>query len=57
MADNKIRLPSSMGGLINYSQEYRSKIEFKPGLVIIICALVAMLVLLMHIYGNALLGI
>lgn len=34
MADNKIHMPSSGGGLIRYYDEYKSKIEIKPEYVI-----------------------
>jgi len=43
MADNKISLPSSGGGLVRYFDEYRSKIEIKPEYVI--AAIVVVIIL------------
>lgn len=34
MADEKITLPGSGGGLIRYFDEYKSKIEFGPWVVV-----------------------
>lgn len=44
MADDKIRMPSSGGGLIRYYDEYKSKIEIPPMYVVV--AIVAAIVLL-----------
>jgi preprotein translocase subunit Sec61beta len=40
MADNKIRMPSSGGGLINYYDEFKSKLTFSPKVVLIIIIVV-----------------
>jgi len=50
-------MPSSMGGLVRYFDEYKSKISFKPGYVVIMCIIVIIIMLVLHLYGNALLGI
>ena len=57
MADNKINLPSSGGGLIRYFDEFKSKIVFKPQVVIVFIALVIILELILHVYGNSLFGL
>lgn len=57
MAQDRVSMPSSMGGLVRYFDEYNSKIEFKPGVVIVLCILVMVIVILLHMYGNSLLGI
>ncbi len=57
MAQDRIHMPSSMGGLVRYFDEYTSKIEFKPGVVIVLCIIVMVIVILLHMYGNSLLGI
>jgi len=57
MADDKIRMPSGMGGLIRYFDEYKSKIKFKPGHIIILCLLVIVIMVVLYTYGNAWLGI
>lgn len=57
MAKDKIQMPSSMGGLLRYYDEYKSKIEFKPGHVIVITVLVMIIIILLHIYGRSMLGL
>ena len=57
MAQDKISMPSGMGGLVRYFDEYKSKIKFKPGHVIVICAVVIIIMLVLYTYGNRLLGI
>ena len=54
--DNKIRMPMGQGGLMRYFDEYRSKIEFSPGAVIIITVAIMIIVILLHYFGDALLG-
>lgn len=49
MADNRIRMPSSGGGLIRYYDEYKSKIEIPPMYVIItISAAIVLLTVLRY---------
>jgi len=55
--DNKINLPSSGGGLIRYFDEYRSKISFKPGHIIILVIIIIIIEIILHTWGNSLLGI
>jgi preprotein translocase subunit Sec61beta len=50
-------MPSSMGGLVRYFDEYKSKITFKPGHIIILCIVVMIIMILLNLYGKALLGI
>ncbi|HDQ60056.1 MAG TPA: preprotein translocase subunit Sec61beta [Candidatus Woesearchaeota archaeon] len=47
----KVKLPSSGGGIIQYYDEYKSKIEITPVHVIIITIAVMLGVVLMHIIG------
>jgi len=54
---NKIQMPSGMGGLVRYFDEYRSKIEFKPGHIVIMCIVVIIIMLILHMWGNSWLGI
>ena len=56
MANDRIRLPSSMGGLVSYTNEYESKIQFKPAYVIVFCIIVVLIAVFLHVYGSALLG-
>jgi preprotein translocase subunit Sec61beta len=57
MADNKINLPSSGGGIVRYFDELTSKINLKPEVVMIIIALVIVFILLLQVYGNSLFGV
>lgn len=54
--DRKLQMPSGMGGLVRYFDEYRSKIEIKPGHVIVICVLIIVVLIILHASGKALLG-
>ena len=57
MAQNRVTLPSSGGGLTRYFDEYHSKISFKPGHIIILILVIMIIVLILHSQGGALLGI
>jgi len=55
--DNKVQMPSSGAGLTRYFDEYKSKIEIKPGHVIILIAVVIIIEVILHLQGNSLLGL
>ena len=55
--DNKIQMPSGMGGLVRYFDEYKSSIEFKPGHIILLCVVVIVIMFFLYAYGNQLLGL
>ena len=57
MAQNRISMPSGMGGLVRYFDEYKSKIKFKPGHIIVFCIIIMVIMLFLYSYGNRLLGI
>jgi preprotein translocase subunit Sec61beta len=44
--DDKISMPSGMGGLMRYFDEYKSKIQMKPAYVIVLVAVLIALVVL-----------
>ena len=48
MAKDKVRMPSSGAGITRYFDDYRSKIEFKPGHIIILVAIVIIIELILH---------
>ncbi|HII16185.1 MAG TPA: preprotein translocase subunit Sec61beta [Nanoarchaeota archaeon] len=48
MADDKIRMPSSGGGLIRYYDEYKSKIEMPPTYVVAGITAILVLVVVLH---------
>jgi preprotein translocase subunit Sec61beta len=56
MAQPKMQMPSSSAGLTRYFDDYRSKIQFKPGHVVILAIVVALIVILLNVYGHTLLG-
>jgi preprotein translocase subunit Sec61beta len=56
MADDKVRMPSSTAGITRYFDEYRSKLRFKPGHVLIIGIIVMILIILLHRYGTSFLS-
>ena len=57
MAKDKISMPSSMGGLVRYFDEYRSRISFKPGTVIVLSVIVIIIMIIVHLYGKSFLGL
>ena len=40
MADNRVQMPSGMGGLVRYSEGTKSKLTLKPEMVIALILLV-----------------
>ena len=48
MAEDRIGLPSSGGGLVRYSEDYKSKFELTP--VIVIAAIVIVAVIEIYLY-------
>ncbi|MAG91404.1 preprotein translocase subunit Sec61beta [Candidatus Woesearchaeota archaeon] len=57
MAQDRISMPSGMGGLVRYFDEYKSKIKFKPGHIIVLSIVVMLIMFFLYNYGNRLLGI
>jgi preprotein translocase subunit Sec61beta len=51
MADNKIRIPSGMGGLVRYFDDYKSKIMIKPEHVAFLICLVIIIEFFLHRLG------
>ncbi|MBS3082702.1 preprotein translocase subunit Sec61beta [Candidatus Pacearchaeota archaeon] len=49
MADEKIRMPASFGGLTRYFEDYKSKIELKPEHVIFLIVVVILAEFAVHI--------
>ena len=57
MANDRISMPSGMGGLVRYFDEYKSKVKFKPGHIIVLSVVVIIIMIILYTYGNKLLGI
>ena len=55
--DNRISLPSGMGGLMRYNDEFDSKLKLKPGSVIVIAVILIILILALHVWGDSIFGI
>lgn len=49
MANDRINLPSGMGGLMRYFDEYKSKIQLKPAYVIVLIAVFIILELVIRL--------
>jgi preprotein translocase subunit Sec61beta len=56
MAKDKISMPSSMGGLVRYFDEYKSRISLKPGTVIVLSVVIIIVMIIIHVYGKSFLG-
>ena len=50
MADDRIQLPQSGGGLVRYSETTGSKIQLTPIMVIVIIAVVTLFAVLLHVF-------
>jgi len=50
MADNKIQLPGSFGGLVRYDEEYKSKFVVSPAQVIGFVVLIILFVIALNVF-------
>lgn len=50
MADDKISMPGSMGGLMRYDEEYKSKFMLGPAHVVVFIILVIVFVTILKIF-------
>ena len=48
MARERMRMPSGMGGLVRYFDDYKSKLEFKPSIVVVLVVVVIIIEILIH---------
>jgi len=48
MADNKISMPSSGGGIMRYFDEYKSKIEIPPTYLVIAIIAISVFIIILH---------
>ncbi|MFW6450383.1 MAG: preprotein translocase subunit Sec61beta [Nanoarchaeota archaeon] len=49
--NNKVSMPSSTAGITRFFDDYKSKIEFKPGYVVVLIVFVIILEFLLHSMG------
>jgi len=52
--DGKVRLPSSSGGIMQYYDEYHSKINISPWHVVVLVIIVMIIITVLHLAGPAL---
>lgn len=57
MAQERISMPSSMGGLVRYFDEYKSKIQFKPGHIVVFIIIIILVEIFLNWRGTSLLGL
>jgi preprotein translocase subunit Sec61beta len=55
--NSKVNMPSGTGGLVRYFDEYKSKIEFKPGMIIILVIIIIIIEIILHLQGFRFLGL
>ncbi|MCD6547043.1 MAG: preprotein translocase subunit Sec61beta [Nanoarchaeota archaeon] len=56
MSDQKIRLPASYGGIMQYYDEFKSKFRLSPYMVIALTIAVMIFVLILHSIGPKIFG-
>ena len=57
MAQNRINLPSGTAGITRFFDEYKSKISFKPGVIIFVAILVMVIEIILYLYGYSIFGV
>ena len=50
--DNKVSMPTSTAGLTRFFDDYKSKIEFKPGHLVVLIIVVIVIEFLLHSMGG-----
>ena len=55
MSDNKIHLPQSGGGIVRYFDEFKSKIELSP--IVIVGVIIAIIIIEIILHQTNLLGL
>lgn len=51
MSDDKISMPATSGGLVRYFDDFQSKIEIKPSVIIAIIVLITVVEMFLHYRG------
>ncbi|MBI5392092.1 preprotein translocase subunit Sec61beta [Candidatus Woesearchaeota archaeon] len=51
MAEERVGLPSAGGGLVRYFEDYKSKVKFKPVVLLIVIGAVILLGLYLYKFG------
>ncbi|MBI5389034.1 preprotein translocase subunit Sec61beta [Candidatus Woesearchaeota archaeon] len=56
-SQDRVNLPSGIGGLVRYFDDYKSKIEFQPGHIITLVVVVIIIEILLFTFGKSWFGI
>ena len=56
MSKDQVRMPSSTAGITRYFDDYKSKIEIKPGHVIVLIIFIIIIEIMLHSFGVSWLG-
>ncbi len=56
MSKDKINMPMSSAGITRYFDDYKSKIEFKPGHIVFLAVVVILMVILLNMFGSTWFG-
>lgn len=51
MSDEKISMPATSGGLVRYFDDFQSRIEIKPSIIIAMIILITIVELFLHYKG------
>ena len=57
MARDKVSMPSGIGGLVRYFDDYKSKIQMQPGHIIVLIGLIMLILIVLYTFGNSWLGL
>ena len=52
MAEDKIRIPSGQGGLTRFDESTGSRLQFSPGLIIVMCVAIILIIAALHYLGG-----
>jgi preprotein translocase subunit Sec61beta len=55
--NDKVSMPSSTAGITRYFDDYKSKISFKPGHIIVLALIIVIIIVFLHLYGYRMLGV
>ncbi|MCF7861993.1 preprotein translocase subunit Sec61beta [Candidatus Woesearchaeota archaeon] len=55
--NDKISMPSGIGGLVRYFDDYKSLLQIKPGYIIVLVVVIIILEIILHSQGFGFLGL
>jgi preprotein translocase subunit Sec61beta len=55
--NDKVSMPSGMGGLVRYFDEYKSALRIKPGYIIVLVIVIIIIEIILHSQGFGFLGL